>query len=219
MLQTPSPAGEPDEWLAVIELLTQAGKLKRLCRQGWLDRGVRDPESVAGHSWRMALMALLVSRSKPELNLSRLLMLAIVHDLPEAIAGDATPFDERIRQGADPQALFRQAPAYSPEARTAKERVETAAMERLTVRLPADLAELISGAWQEYEANQTPEARLIHQIDKLETWLQAVEYQIEQPGLLIESFRLGTDAAVTDPDLRRLMRAINALKPLSRSPG
>jgi len=199
-----------DDWQAVIELLRQAGKLKRLRRQGWLDRGVRDPESVAGHSWRIALMALLVSRSKPELDLARLLTLAIVHDLPEAIAGDATPFDERIAEGADPDALFRQAPAYSPAARRAKEEAEAAAMERLTADLPADLADLISSAWREYEANQTPEARLIHQIDKLETWLQAVEYQSEQPELIIESFRLGTEEAVTDPQLRWLLRAVDA---------
>lgn len=202
-------AEEPDEWRAIVELLRQAGGLKRLRRQGWLDRGVHDPESVAGHSWRMALLALLVSRSQPDLNLTRLLTLAIVHDLPEAIAGDATPFDEAIRQGADPETLFHQPPAYSREAREAKQRAETAAMDQLAADLPADMARLVADAWREYEADQTPEAHLIHQIDKLETWLQAVEYRVEQPDLIIESFRLGTDRAVTDPELRRLLGAID----------
>lgn len=211
MPERSGPAEEPDEWRAIVALLRQAGKLKRLRRQGWIDRGVHDPESVAGHSWRMAVLALLVSRSIPDLNLARLLMLAIVHDLPEALAGDATPFDERIRQGAEPETLFRQAPEYSPTAREAKVRAESAAMEQLTADLPADLVDLIAGAWREYEADQTPEAHLVHQIDKLETWLQAVEYAAEQPGLLIESFRLGTEAAVTDPALRQLLDAIDGI--------
>ncbi|HUY99774.1 MAG TPA: hypothetical protein VMU89_05450, partial [Thermomicrobiaceae bacterium] len=55
----------------------------------------------------------------------------------------------------------------------------------------------------------TPAARLVHQADKLETWLQALEYRARQPELVIDSFALGTAEAVTDPILRDLLVAID----------
>ena len=66
------------------------------------------------------------------------------------------------------------------------------------------------GAWEEYEEGATPEARLVRQADKLETWLQALEYRAAQPDLIIDSFRIGTQEAVTDPRLRDLLAAIES---------
>jgi putative hydrolases of HD superfamily len=70
---------------------------------------------------------------------------------------------------------------------------------------------MIVEAWEEYEASQTPEARLVRQLDKLETWLQALEYQEQQPDLIIESFRRGTDRDMADGDLRELRMKIDQL--------
>lgn len=197
-----------DGWDGILDVLEHAGTLKRLLRQGWVDRGVADPESVADHSYRMALMVLLLAGRDRTVDLARALTLALVHDLPEAIAGDATPFDQQLSTEEDRDALFRARPVYSVEAERAKRIAEEAAIAEITARLPGDLRRLILGAWEEYEAGETAEARLVRQVDKLETWLQALEYRAAQPELIIESFRIGTVEVVTDPALRELLAAI-----------
>jgi putative hydrolases of HD superfamily len=197
---------------ALAELFTLAGNLKRLKRQGWIDRGVDQPESVSDHSWRLALMSLLLASRDTELDAERAARLALVHDLPEVITGDITPFDDRLETDeADRSALFHSLPEYSEAADRSKTDAERAAIHRLTSGLSPELSALLIDAWEEYEAGQTREARLVRQLDKLETWLQALEYQQLQPGLIIESFRKGTDRDVADPDLLVLRKAIDRL--------
>jgi putative hydrolase of HD superfamily len=200
---------------ALLDLLHLAGALKQLPRQGWVHIGVAQPESVAEHSYRVALMTLLLAARDPALNLCRALTLAIVHDLPEAIAGDATPFDQHLNvndapSAAEREALFRSRPAYSDEADRAKHEAEAAALRTMTGGLPEGLASLVVGAWEEYEAQQTPEAALVRQADKLEALLQAFEYRAEAPDLAIDSFEIGSREAVTRPDLQALLETIVA---------
>jgi putative hydrolase of HD superfamily len=196
-------------WNGIIEVLEHAGRLKQLPRQGWIDRGVASPESVADHSYRLGLLVLLRAGQDSTIDLGRALTIALVHDLPEAIAGDATPFDQALDvPEAEREAIFRRPPIYPSEAQHAKHAAELAAMEEITRELPSQLRELISGAWEEYEEGKTAEAQLVRQADKLESWLQALEYREEQARLVIESFSIGTDQAVTDPSLRDLLDAI-----------
>ena len=67
-------------------------ELKQLSRTGWVRSGVENPESVAAHSWGMAVLALRLAPK--ELNLERVLSLCLVHDLPEVRIGDLTPHDD-----------------------------------------------------------------------------------------------------------------------------
>ena len=195
----------------LVELLRHVGALKRLPRQGWVLLGVPSPESVADHSYRAALMTLLLAHDDPGVNTERAMVLALCHDLPEALAGDSTPFDEQIQHGdVEPERLFRSLPSYSAAADRAKRQIEEQALQQLTEDLPPTLRRLIVDAWEEYEAGDTPEARLVHQIDKLEALLQANEYRETMPELQIESFRLGAFDRVQDECLVRLMQAINS---------
>lgn len=197
---------------ALAELFTLAGNLKRLKRQGWIDRGVDQPESVSDHSWRLALITLLMASRDPEIDAERAVCLALVHDLPEAITGDITPFDDRLKtDDADRSALFHSLPEYSEAADRSKTDAERAAIHRLTAGLSPVLSALLIEAWEEYEATETREARLVRQLDKLETWLQALEYQQVRPDLIIESFRKGTDRDIEDPDLIHLRMAVDDL--------
>lgn len=84
------------ETAAVTELL---GKLKDLKRSGWIMKKVSAPESVADHSWGVALLAVLLT---PEgLDRHKCLQLAIVHDLQETIVGDITPATEFVGKKKD----------------------------------------------------------------------------------------------------------------------
>jgi len=199
----------PDESNAIVDLLRLSGRLKRLPRQGWVLLGVPNPESVADHSFRVALITLLMAQGDPEVDGERALVLALCHDLPEALVGDITPFDEPLQRGeVEPDQLFRSRPLYSPDADRAKRQAEEAALREMTGALPEALRRLIVSAWEEYEAGTSAEARLVRQIDKLEALLQAREYSAELPDLQIESFSLGAHERVTHIRLLQLLRAI-----------
>ena len=78
--------------------------LKDVLRQGWVNAGVEAPESVAAHSWGMAVLALKLCPD--ELNLEHVLKLCLVHDLPEVIVGDLKPADDRSTKVADERAAM-----------------------------------------------------------------------------------------------------------------
>jgi putative hydrolase of HD superfamily len=200
----------------LTRFLALAAQLKRVRRQGWLDRGVFDPESAADHSWAVALLAWLAAAGRDDLDRDRVLLLGLVHDLPEAVAGDATPFDHlRDPDGVVPPERFVDAPTYSAVLRREKQLRERAALDAMTDGLTPDLAAELREAWEEYEAGETVEARFVRQVDKLETLLQATLYQAEQPELVIESFRRGAHRDITDPLLRELLDELDTPDPPS----
>lgn len=190
---------------AFREFWDLAVALKRVQRQGWVDRGVELPESVADHSWGVALLAWLTAHGRTDLDRDRVLLLGLVHDLPEAIAGDATPFDSaRDRDGTIAPERFREMPSYSEESKRLKRQAELRALAEMIANLPPSIAAEIHSAWVEYDEQRTPEARHVRQIDKLETLLQAHSYAGAQPELIVDSFRLGADADIADIPLRRI---------------
>ena len=150
------------ETAAVIELL---GKLKDLKRSGWVMKKVSAPESVADHSWGVALLAVLLT---PEgLDGHKCLQLAIVHDLQESIVGDITPADGIGREE--------------------KSRRERAAVGLLAEKL--NFPEL-KALFEEFEALETPEARFVKDMDRIEAVLQARYYDMTQrsPEKLVPEF-------------------------------
>ncbi len=122
--------------------------LKNIIRAGWVKVGIERPESVASHSWGMSALALELCPK--HLDLSKVLSLCIVHDIPEIIVGDLTPLDDCTNKAKD----------------------EHSAMQKLA---PQWLY-----LFEEYEAGQTAEAKFVKQIDKLDMALQAVIYRNEQ---------------------------------------
>lgn len=183
-----------------------AARLKTVRRQGWVDRGVDGPESVADHSWSVALLAWSLASERAGLDRDRVLLLALVHDLPEALAGDATPFDDqRDDAGRIASEHFARLPTYEALARAEKHEAEVRALSEMLDGLPAAMRREIRDAWQEYERAETPEAQFVKQVDKLETVIQAEQYLAGQPELQIESFRQGASRDIQDPQVRAVL--------------
>ena len=149
------PPMRPTELAGVLDFLRAAERLKNVTRSAWTSEGRR--ESVAEHSWRLCLMALVLRPSFPEVDFARLLRICLVHDLGEAIGGDV-PAPEQARSTASGLA-----PKADAERRDLLQLLEP---------LPAAQREEIVELWDEYEAAATPEARLAKALDKLETILQ-----------------------------------------------
>jgi putative hydrolase of HD superfamily len=134
----------------IIDVLRRAEALKDTSRSAYTSEGT--PESVAAHTWRLCLMALLLEEAFPDVDIARLLKLCVVHDLGEAIGGDV--------------------PAPEQEAGAEKARRERRDLLDLLAPLPDPQREAVAALWDEYEAAATPEARLAKALDKLETLLQ-----------------------------------------------
>jgi putative hydrolase of HD superfamily len=145
-----------------LSTLLHGNQLKRTARTGWGQRGVANAESVAAHSYGVAFAVLLLAPllDRP-VDLGKALTMAVLHDLPEGLTSDIpTPAWRLMPDGVKPQ-------------------VEGQVIERML----GDAAggdDLIS-AWRELHQNQTVEALLVNDADKLDLYLQAVIYE-EQTG-------------------------------------
>lgn len=132
-------------------IINLSGRLKGLKRSGWLRKGITEAESVADHSFGMALLALLLA--PVGLDKEKCLKMAVLHDIQEAFVGDITPFDNISSED--------------------KARMEIKAVKELAERL--EYPELIE-IFEEFEAQKSREARFMKDIDRLEAVLQAKYY-------------------------------------------
>ena len=130
-----------------LRFLVAVDALKTVERRTRIQAGLRR-ENSAEHSWHAALALLLLSEHGPaEADPGRAMRLLLVHDLVEIDAGDTFCYDELANRD--------------------KEAREQAAAERLFGILPADQAALLRELWDEFEARETPEARMAHAVDRL----------------------------------------------------
>ena len=140
----------------VLDFLRAAERLKSTTRTGYTSTGQQ--ESVAEHTWRLCLMAVVLRPSFPDVDFAKLVKICIIHDLGEAIHGDV-PAPEQARRAAEGLS-------------SGKSDAERRDLLELLAPLPAPLRDEIAGLWDEYEAAQSPEAKLAKGLDKLETIMQ-----------------------------------------------
>jgi putative hydrolase of HD superfamily len=203
----------PDESPAQLErLFAQLAELKRLPRTGWLDRGVPagETESVADHSLLTTLIAWISATSDPDLDADRVLKLALVHDLTEAIFGDLPPYDRNQVPVDDPVALnafFGVRHLRSAEDTIAKREAESNAAAELLAMMPPLARALFDLLLTEYGAQETAEAQFVKQVDRLEAFLQSRAYENDFPDLPFAGF---TDMAQKEIDHPLLVAIRNA---------
>jgi putative hydrolase of HD superfamily len=143
--------------IEILELFLTAGKLKTTKRTGWVQVGIQNPESVSDHSYRVILMALLLG-TKEKINTKKIIQMAIIHDIGEAQIGDLVTYGPRKNT--------------TPED---KHKLEKQSINELFSKIK-DGKRLIK-LWNEFEKNKTKEAKLLHDIDRLEIIFTALEYE------------------------------------------
>lgn len=209
---------EPDRAGGLARFLHRIGRLKALPRTGWLHRGVPlgEAESVADHSFRTTLLAWLAASGDPGLDRERVLKLALIHDLAEALAGDPTPYDPAsLPDDVDSDArrtFLNRRLVRSDARRAAKRAAEAAAMTTLLADLPPPLGAELAALWSELEAGETAEARFVKQADKLEAYLQSREYAAADRERPVDSFAAEVAEVISEPPLITLRDAIAALE-------
>jgi putative hydrolase of HD superfamily len=172
----------------ILDFFKNAIKLKNISRQGWINKlSLKHPESVADHSYSMAIIGMIISDLE-NYDSEKILKMILLHDLAESKIGDYTP-DEI--DAAD------------------KEKIENNAFFEITKKLPSTIKSQYDEIWKEYQNHITPESKIVHQIDKLEMALQAKTYQKEGASKeKIASFLESARISITHPKLKELFNLI-----------
>lgn len=137
-----------------MSFIFEAGVLKRAARTGWWFAGVKQPESIADHSFRTALIGLMLAAMEGA-DPARVSMLCVLHDTQETRITDIPHIAKRYLTAAPNTTITADQVAAGPPA----------------------VADLITAAVAEYEAGETLEAIVARDADKLECLVQAVEYR------------------------------------------
>ena len=134
-----------------IRFITEIDKVKNIFRQTYLADGKRK-ENDAEHSWHIALMAYLLQEHAEEpVDVPRVMLMVLIHDLVEIDAGDTYAYD-------------------SEGAKTKRER-EVRAAERIFGLLPEDQGRYFRELWDEFEAYESADAKYAHLLDNFQPLL------------------------------------------------
>ena len=132
---------KPEEYISFLSVIE---KLKCNTRHSWTSSG--RAESVAEHSWRLAIMALLCTDEFPKLDINKVIKMCLIHDFGEALTGDVPSFWKTDEH----------------------EEEERRAIESLLGRLPEQLRSELGALFAEMEAKETQEAKLYKALDNME---------------------------------------------------
>ena len=144
----------------IIDFFITAADLKSVPRQGWISKlGMKNPESVADHSYMTSLMSMVLSDISG-LDTLKVVKMSLLHDIAESRTGDLMPGEVSESE---------------------KRRLENSAMDTILAELPEATRCDYRTVWDEFQADSTDEARFVHDVDKLEMALQAKIYSESSP--------------------------------------
>ena len=172
----------------ILDFFKTAINLKKINRQGWIDKlSIPKPESVADHSYSMAIMGMIISDLE-NYNSEKIIKMILLHDLAESKIGDYTPGQIDLEK---------------------KNEIENTAFLKILEDLPVSLKSQYQNFWKEYQENSSPESQIVHQLDRLEMALQAKTYQDEGHSKeQLELFYESAKKEITNPKLKELFRNI-----------
>jgi len=172
----------------LLDILHIAERLKDTTRHCYTSGGRH--ESVAEHSWRIALMAYLLRDTLPEADMDKVIHMCLIHDLGEAFTGDIPTFDKT----------------------QADETTEELLLSRWVESLPEPLRSHMQALYAEMNARETPEAKIYKALDSLEAVIQHNESDITTwiPHEYDLNMTYGYDKAAFSPYLTALRDEIKA---------
>lgn len=171
----------------ILDFINMAANLKVTARQGWINNlGIQKPESVADHTFLMAVIGMILSDLE-KYNTEKILKIILLHDLAESLTGDITPNQISKKE---------------------KTTLENDAMKKILKNLPQSLQKQYKELWNEYQKNKSSEANLVHQIDKFEMALQAKIYS-KRYSKDVKEFIQSAKDQINHPKILELLKEIS----------
>lgn len=174
----------------IAKYLLEAGNLKRIKRTGWWFAQIKDPESVAEHSHRTALVGMILAALEGA-DPNRTALLGALHDTPETRIGDIPHIGRRYLTAASAEDIVADQVADMPD----------------------PVAAFVSEAVAEFESGDSPEARCARDADRLECLIQAVEYC--HTGAEVQEWIDSSSAALKTESARAIAQAVLGADPLA----
>src|SRR4030042_3970055 len=171
----------------IAKFLYEMGQLKRVKRSGWWIAGVKDPETVAEHSFRTAVIAYLPARLEG-MAPGKTVLMALFHDMPETRTNDAHRIVRRYADWED---------------------VDKKAINEQCTRLPDEMGKQMVTLFAEFEKEVSPEAKVVRDADLLECIVQAREYQTLGYGDVIDWIFNAQKALKTDSAKRIAVECVS----------
>lgn len=179
--------------MSIIKFAQEIGLLKKVKRAGWIREYVKDVESVSDHSYRLAILAMvLVNKLKVEEN--KFIKMAMIHDLGEIKTGDI--IIERWGKG-------------ELKVRKKREREERKALEIIFDGIDGKVEYL--ELFDEYTKQKTKEAKLLRELDKLETAIKAYEYE-KETGKDLSEFFVNAKLNISNEILKKILTDFTNLR-------
>lgn len=172
----------------IVKFYSEFSKLKKVLRTGWT-RYLPDEkvESVADHSFGVTLLSLIISEKYfPNVNLSKIMKIGLIHDIAESLVGDITPFCKVSKEE--------------------KEKKEREAVSEIFSNFENKEEYIL--LWEEYNKGDLLEAKIVKEVDKLEMCLQANEYEKAENINLNEFF----DSASKKITLEEIKEIFNSIR-------
>ena len=174
----------------IAKYLYEAGQLKRVKRSGWWVAGIDNPESIAEHSFRTAMLGYILA-SLEGADPQKTAMICLFHDMGEARINDFHRVSKRYIEIGDR---------------------EQKAFEEQAERLPPEIAEQVVALMHDYERNTSLEAHIAHDADALECLIQAREYQA-QGHSAVQDWITNCYASLTTQSAKNIAEACLKVEP------
>ena len=171
----------------LLEVLSVAARLKTNTRHCYTD--TERKESVADHSWRISLMAMLLKEEFPDTDMSRVIEMCLIHDLGGAFTGDIPTFNKNSLDEAKEETIYREWVNGFPEA----EREHWNGLLDEMIALESKEAKL-------YKALDKLEAIISHNESDIATWLP-LEYNLQ--------YTYGKEQIAFSPYLKELRKLVD----------
>lgn len=174
--------------LQLIPFILKIGELKITVRSGWKKAGVEKSESVADHSWRLAVMSMIIGKHL-KVDTDRLIKMALIDDLAESITGD-------LISGPD-------------KTITREEKIKKEAVALKEIFKGLKSKEEYLQLWDEAQKGLTRESKILKELDKLEMAFQALEYEKENgESKKFDQFWQTADNHIKNTYLKKILREL-----------
>jgi putative hydrolase of HD superfamily len=199
----------------VINFLIAVSKLKTEPRSGWVLAEVKNPETIAEHTFRVAIASWLFAE-KRKLNVKRAIMIALFHDICEVYAGDITPFIYYPNLPRDKEKRKKMLMKWARLSKNEKQKrgqmkfeKEKKGLLKLIKSLSPDLKNEIFSMWVDYEKGISKEGRFVNQLNRIETLLQSITYFGTKNITKRTNWWEWTEEIVDDPLLLDFLKVIH----------
>ncbi len=196
-----------------LDFFLKIGKIKRIPRLYWILRKIKNPETVAGHIFTVAIMAWVFGKEKPHLSMEKLLKMALCHEITAIETGDTTPYD-RILKTKDKEKekilakMIRLSEKEKKKNFWADYKKEKKTLEKITKNLDNETKKEIINLWEDYRKKESSEGIFLSQLNTVAVLFQGVLYKKKIKNFSTSPLWEWAFESVSDPLILKFLDAL-----------